>query len=174
MNPRSLIILDAVLFLAICALIYLVLVATVETPPPAPAFANAEQTVLAPVERESPQRAGHFQNLDQREIFTTLIPIPPPPPPPPPPVPEVPNLTEIASRFTIYMILPTSAEILDSATNAREVHELNQEFQVRSNVAGAGDVTVKITDLDDYQMSLTLEMEWNGETQTETINMFDF
>jgi hypothetical protein len=171
MNTRTLLILDAVLFAAICLLVYGILITTAEAPPSPPNVLadNALETTVA--ETETELRAA-YPNLGQKELFTALIPLPPEAPPPPPPPPVAPNLGNIVQRFRLLNAFSDELTFVDNGDNVTHTLAPGDTVTVLSDIPPQT-VNIRLESIDDYNFTATFTLDVPNTPQQSSMLTMD-
>jgi hypothetical protein len=168
MNARLLHIIDALLIVAIGALVYAVLTTSAVEPPRAP-----DLTSMTPSDPELPETetlyiaSADHPDLGTSDIFGVPIPIPPPPPPPPPPEPVPPTLETIIARLEMYSCIAGEVEFEDGLDGQRYIVAVGDTVQLRSNV-GMENVDIIIEAIDPYEFRADFSMQWGDEPRQQT------
>lgn len=170
MNSRVLLVIDAILFAAVCALLYLVLTTSAEVPLPPPDILSGDGTP-APAADET-NFAVTFGNLGARDIFGVPIPIPPPPPPEEQPPPPPPNLDNILARLQMNACFGDEAEIQDTLDGSTHTIRVGELVSLIGDTPGVS-VNLRVAGIDDQEFRVDFELDWpEYPTQQGSLLMF--
>ncbi|MBN1477000.1 hypothetical protein JXA47_09615 [Candidatus Sumerlaeota bacterium] len=174
MNARLLYIIDALLIVAIGALVYAILTTSAVEPPPPPNLAAVTPSNPGSIPTETLYIASAAHpDLGTSDIFGVPIPIPPPPPPPPPPEPVPPTLETIIARLEMYSCIAGEVEFEDGLDGQRYIVSVGDVVQLRSNV-GVENVDIIVEAIDPYEFRADFSLQWRDEPRQEcSLYMFE-
>ncbi|MCC5875092.1 MAG: hypothetical protein JJU11_02625 [Candidatus Sumerlaeia bacterium] len=171
MTPNRIMLINGMLFLVVVALSVLIMTEERLIPeePPISELEDEVTYLLTNAERQVTLGEDRYGNIGNRNIFSTIKPLPTPSPSPTPTPKVPPNINEVTEYWKLGGMLSTMAMFQDMRT--REDFQM-RPGDVREIEFRREKIPVELESIDRANWRVTIKMNYEGNVQRREMKMF--
>lgn len=171
MTPNRIMLINGMLFLVIVSLSILILTEERQIPeePPVSELQHEVTRMLASEERQVTRDDDRYGSLGNRNIFTTIKPLPTPSPSPTPTPKVPPNINEVTEYWKLAGMISSMAMFQDMRTR--------EDFQMRPGEKRTVEfrrenIQIELESINRANWRVTVKMNYEGNIQRREMKMF--